>query len=113
VSVRHVLTPPAGRSRSRLRREWKLDVSLFVAGVPPDLGALGDELRGRLSDETRRTILTLKDAWFEQEAYPDVVAAYEIYDAVLNHGVTSLDQLDAYLLERGLSPARSNGTASR
>jgi hypothetical protein len=55
---------------------------------------------------SRRTILTLKDAWHEEASYPDVVGGFEIYDAVLNHGVHSLDQLDAYLLQRGL-PART------
>jgi hypothetical protein len=36
-------------------REWKLDVSLFRAGIPPDLEVLRDELRERLTDETRLT----------------------------------------------------------
>jgi hypothetical protein len=85
-------------------REWKLDVSIFLAGIPPDIEALQNELRDRLTDEMRLTILTLKDAWHEVAAYPDVVGAFEIYDAVLNNGVRSLDQLDAYLLERGLPP---------
>jgi hypothetical protein len=87
-------------------REWKLDVSLFLAGIPPDLEVLQDELRERLTDEARLTILTLKDAWHTEAAYPDVVGGFEICDAVLNNGVRSLDQLDGYLLERGL-PART------
>jgi hypothetical protein len=86
--------------------EWKLDISLFVDGIPPDIEALQDELRERLTDETRRTILELKDAWHEEAAYPEVVGGFEIYDAVLNHGVSTLDRLDAYLLERGF-PTRS------
>jgi hypothetical protein len=88
-------------------RGWKLDVSLFLAGIPPDVEALQDDLRERLTDETRVTILALKDAWHEEAAYPDVVGGFEIYDAVLNNGVLSLDQLDGYLLERGL-PARTS-----
>lgn len=83
-------------------REWKLDVSLFVAGIPPDLEASQDELRTRLTDETRATILMLKDAWCAEPAYPEVVGGFEIYDAVLHSGVLDLDQLDAYLHERGL-----------
>jgi hypothetical protein len=33
--------------------------------------------------------------------YPDVVSAWEIYDAVLHHQVESLDELDDYLAARG------------
>ena len=90
----------------RDEREWKLDVSLFLAGIPPDLETAQDELRTRLTDSTRATILTLKDAWCAEVAYPEVVGGFEIYDAVLNSGVLTLDQLDAYLRERGL-PTRS------
>jgi hypothetical protein len=86
--------------------EWKLDVSIFLAGIPPDIEELQDELRERLTDEKRLTILALKDAWHEEAAYPDVVGGFEIYDAVLNNSVHSLDQFDAYLRERGL-PSRS------
>jgi hypothetical protein len=89
--------------------EWKLDVSLFLAGIPPDIGAFQDELRERLTDETRLTILALKDAWYPEAAYPDVVGGFEICDAVLNHGVATLDQLDAYLVRRGL-PSRTGAS---
>jgi hypothetical protein len=85
---------------------WKLDVSIFLAGVPSDIAAFQQEVRDNLKDETRLTVLTLKDAWKDDPAYPEVVGGFEICDAVLNHGVRSLDELDAYLLERGLS-ARS------
>lgn len=85
-------------------REWKLDVSLFVAGIPPDVEVFQDELRTQLTDETRATILMLKDAWYAEVAYPDVVGGFEIYDAVLNGGVLTLDQFDAYLHQRGLPP---------
>jgi hypothetical protein len=40
------------------------------------------------------------------EPYPEIVGAYEIYDAVLHHGVRTLDDLDRYLAERGL-PTRA------
>ena len=79
---------------------------VFLAGIPPDIEVFQDELRERLTDETRLAILTLKDAWYQEAAYPDIVGGFEICDAVLNNGVLSLDQLDAYLLQRGL-PART------
>lgn len=83
-------------------REWKLDVSLFLAGVPPDIETFQDELRARLTEETRVAVLRLKTAWHEDPAYPEVVGGFEICHAVLNEGVLTLNQLDQYLLERSL-----------
>lgn len=53
-------------------------------------------------------ILRLKDFWHRLPHYPDVVSAWEIYDAVLNHGVRTLDELDAFFAARGL-PTRGRG----
>jgi hypothetical protein len=85
-------------------REWKLDVSHFLDGVPPDIEAFRNELRGRLTEETRVAILRLKTAWHEDPVYPEVVGGFDICHAVLNEGVLTLDRLDDYLLERGLPP---------
>ncbi len=87
-------------------REWKLDVSFFRAGVPPGLLEFQAELPARLTDETRLAILRLKDSWHREPTYPEPVGAYEIYDAVLDHGVRTLPELDGYLRARGL-PTRS------
>jgi hypothetical protein len=81
--------------------DWKIDVSLWFAGVPPAVEAFQAELPARLTEESRIVILRLKDAWRRLPHYPDVVSAWEIYDAVLNHDVRTLDALDAYLAARG------------
>jgi hypothetical protein len=81
--------------------DWKIDVSLWFAGVPPAVEAFQAELPARLTEESRIAILRLKDAWHRLPPYPDVVSAWEIYDAVLNHDVRTLDALDAYLAARG------------
>jgi hypothetical protein len=81
--------------------DWKIDVSLWFAGVPPAVEAFQAELPARLTEESRIAILRLKDAWHRLPHYPDVVSAWEIYDAVLNHDVRTLDALDAYLAARG------------
>jgi hypothetical protein len=81
--------------------DWKIDVSLWFAGVPPAVEAFQEELPARLTEESRIAILRLKDAWHRLPHYPDVVSAWEIYDAVLNHDVRTLDALDAYLAARG------------
>jgi hypothetical protein len=85
---------------------WKVDVSLWFAGVPPAVEAFQAELPARLTPESRLVILRLKDCWHRLAPYPEIVSAWEIYDAVLNHGVRTLDELDAFLAGRGL-PTRS------
>jgi hypothetical protein len=81
---------------------WKIDISIWVAGVPAGVEAFQSALPGRLNDDLRMTILGLKDAWHTQPAYPYIVSAFEIYEAVLDHGVRTLDELDRYLAARGL-----------
>jgi hypothetical protein len=81
---------------------WKVDVSLWFVGMPPGVEAFQSELPARLTEESRLTILRLKDAWHRLPHYPDVVSAWEIYAAVLDHGVRTLGELDAFLAARGL-----------
>jgi hypothetical protein len=50
-----------------------------------------------LTQETRLTILRLKDEWHRRPNYPDVVSATNIYDAVLSHGVKSPAEFETYL----------------
>ena len=70
--------------------------------MPPGVGAFQSELPARLTEESRLTILRLKDVWYRLPHYPDVVSAWEIYEAVLDHGVRTLDELDRFLAARGL-----------
>jgi hypothetical protein len=86
--------------------EWKVDVSLWFAGVPPLVEPFQAELPARLTEEARLAILRLKDVWHLQPHYPEIVSAWEIYDAVLEHGVRTLDELDVFLAARGL-PTRT------
>jgi hypothetical protein len=88
---------------------WKVDVSLWFAGMPPAVEAFQAELPARLTQETQLAILRLKDVWHRLPHYPEIVSAWEIYDAVLNHEVRTLDELDAFLAARGLPTRRSSG----
>jgi hypothetical protein len=83
---------------------WKLDVSLWHSGVPSGVEPFQVQLHSRLDEQTRLIILRLKDAWWREPTYPEIVSGFEIYDAVLNHGVQTLDELDGYLGARGLPP---------
>jgi hypothetical protein len=82
--------------------EWKIDLSLWTVASPRGPGELLIELEQRLTDETRLATLWIKDVWHRLPAYPDEIGGFEVYDAVLNHGVRTPDGFDRYLRERGL-----------
>jgi hypothetical protein len=88
---------------------WKIDLSFFFSAQM--LGALDhlDWLQRELTEETRLAILWIKDIWYRLPAYPYRVGGYEVYDAVLNAGVRTPDEFDAYLIARSL-PNREEAT---
>ena len=77
--------------------DWKLDISVWTNGAPEDVERYQQRLVERLDDETRLAILHLKTAWLTRPEYPTVVGGFEIYEAVLEHGVRTPDELDRHL----------------
>jgi hypothetical protein len=75
---------------------WKLDLSLFTAGIPPEVETFQDDLLRRLDPETRLAILRLKELWHRLPEYPEVVGGFEICTAVLD-GVRTSEELEKYL----------------
>ena len=94
------------RYESEPGTEWKIDLSLWTVEAPSDPRALLAYLQRRLTDETRLAILWIKDVWHRLPVYPYEVGGFEVYDAVLNHGVRTPEDFDIYLRERGL-PGRA------
>ena len=90
------------RHQTEAGREWKIDVSLWSPEPPPGPLAHAEELRRRLTPETRLAILWIKDAWHRLPSYPDRVSGMDIYEAVLEHGVRTPEQFGSYLGRRGL-----------
>ena len=80
---------------------WKLDLSLFTDGIPPEVAEFQRELLGRLDDDLRVAILRLKELWHRRPEYPEVIGGYEICCAALA-GARTPQELDAYLEERGV-----------
>jgi hypothetical protein len=81
---------------------WKLDISIWTNGSPERVEQYVEKLR-ELDPSTRLAILRIKDAWHERPEYPDVVGGFEVYEAVLNHGVRTVEEFEAHL-ERGGQP---------
>ena len=90
------------RHRTEGGDEWKIDVSLWSPGSPPGPAAHAEELRRRLTPETRLAILWIKDVWHRMSSYPDRVSGVDIYDAVLEHGVRTPEQFGRYIRGRDL-----------
>lgn len=81
---------------------WKIDLSFWTDTGPRGGFSDAAALRARLTDETRLTILRIKDEWQRLDSYPSEVGGIDVYDAVLNHGNRTPDEFNSYLRERGL-----------
>jgi len=102
VRYEHLDEPDDRRHYFVLRIDgWKLDLSLFTDGIPPEVGEFQRELIGRLDDELRVAILRLKELWHRRSEYPEVVGGYEICSAALA-GARTPEELDTYLEDQGL-----------
>jgi hypothetical protein len=102
VRVAHFDEPDDKRHYFVLRIEgWKLDLSLFTDGLPPEVEAFQNELLARLDDELVIAILRLKELWHRRPEYPERVGGYEICSAVLAGARTPVE-LDAYLEGQGV-----------
>lgn len=81
---------------TRSGEAWNLDI--WFVDEPdrqPDLAHLST-LAPRLDDEARVAILTIKDAWCRSPRYGSEVTSHQIYEAVLDHGVRTPDEFEAY-----------------
>jgi hypothetical protein len=88
------------RCRSLVGEMWKVDI-WFVDDPDrqPDLAHARD-LPKRLTAETRAAILGVKDAWAGRPEYRRKVRSWDIYTAVLDHGVRTPIQFEAWLRRR-------------
>lgn len=85
--------------------EWKFDLWFVAEHTTHRMGSEAlSTMPPRLTPEVRSTILRLKSLWFEHPSYRHVVYSTDIYDAVLEHGVATTEQLERYLRERGKLP---------
>jgi hypothetical protein len=67
--------------------DWRIDLSVWLYDDHAHVTAFHESLRERLSPEERAAILTVKDAWYRRPEYPDEVGGFDVYTAVLDHGV--------------------------
>ena len=86
--------------RSQANHDWTLDI--WFVDEPqrqPDLAHVRSIPR-KLTPETRSAILLIKSAWATRPEYGKTVRGFDIYSAVLNDGVRTLEAFDGWLSER-------------
>jgi hypothetical protein len=58
------------------------------------------QLDERILPEQRRAVLRIKDVWCRRSDYPDEISGPDIYRAVLDRDVRTLNEFSVRLLER-------------
>lgn len=82
-------------------RRWRIDLTIWLNDPHPNITAWHEALRNTVTAEQRSAILWIKDVWHRLPSYPDRVGGWEIYHAVLDDGVRSPQQFDAWLAVHG------------
>lgn len=79
---------------------WKIDIWFadFLAQNEYD-----ETVKMRLDEEKRRIILEIKNQVFENPKYRKVFFSVDIYNAVLDAGVTNLEEFKDYLVKQNKS----------
>jgi hypothetical protein len=83
------------------RGAWKIDVWAFDSDQFREKLRECDDLKARLNDENRRTILRLKSQLWNHPQYRNSITSQDIYDGVLEHGVTTLESFWEYVGRNG------------
>jgi hypothetical protein len=79
--------------------EWRVDLSIWLHDDHADVTAWHRDLAARLTDEERQAILAIKQVWHQRPEYPDEVCGFDIYTAVLDHGVRTTVEFGVWLRE--------------
>jgi len=83
------------------RGAWKLDVWFLDQQGYRQHARYSSEMREKLTAESRRIILTIKEAYWQRASYRDTITSDMIYRAVLDHGVSTVSDFERFLKEHG------------
>jgi hypothetical protein len=83
---------------------WQIDLTLWLHDLHRNVTRWHEELRERITAEQRIAVLRIKDHWYRQPGYPHRVGGLDIYTAVLDEGIRTLDQFAAWLAQHGREP---------
>ncbi|MEV6346123.1 hypothetical protein [Actinoplanes sp. NPDC051851] len=77
--------------------EWRVDLSIWLNDDHTGAVEWHEALAERLTGEEREAILAIKKLWHERPEYP---GGYDVYTAVLDHGVRTAVDFGAWLRSR-------------
>jgi len=80
---------------------WQVDIWFIDEDQAAERRRLAESFRGRLTDASRRTILQIKQVAAASYRYHRGVSSVDIYRAVLDEGVTSVDGFVSVLARTG------------
>ena len=75
---------------------WKLDLWFLDLDSYQQHSKYCDDLRARLTPETRAAILELKEAYWRRREYRDTITSDQIYHAVLDHNVRTVRDFESF-----------------
>jgi hypothetical protein len=81
---------------------WRVDLTLWLHDIHDNVTAWHHELRRKITDEQRAAVLRIKDVWFRLPSYPDQIGGFEIYTAVIDDSVRTLEEFRRWLVDREL-----------
>lgn len=85
---------------------WKIDLHAEDHERCQDMLDQCKALASRLTPDTQRRILTIKSSVWNHPAYRKTVTSQDVYDAVLDHRVATVDEFWAYIERRVGSKVR-------
>jgi len=77
--------------------DWRIDLSIWRFDDHAHVTQFHRDLASRVTAEQRQIILQIKDVWHQRPEYPDEVSGFEIYTAVLEHGIRSSEEFGRWL----------------
>jgi len=80
------------------RGAWKLDLWFLDAPGYEKHSKYCDDLRLRLTPETRSAILEIKEMYWQRPEYRNTITSDLIYRAVLDHGVGTVRDFETFLI---------------
>ena len=90
-----------GKYQADERTIWKLDIR-FVSEQHAIAQKYIDHISSELTDDRRRAILSIKHVVAQDPRYRTEISSVDIYDAVLNKGITDLEGFREQLRKSGI-----------
>ena len=83
------------------RGAWKIDLWAFNSQDCAAKVQERDALKSRLTEQNRVPILEIKSKIWNDPRYRDTVTSQDVYDAVLDYGIQTVDEFWEYIEKRG------------